>query len=166
MSSKGILTPPKGFNRYAPKRQGIKRPVSTLKSGSVRDPIKPAFRSKLEERGAAQIEAHGLDHNYETKVLPFVVPSRKARYTPDFPIGSKPIYLEFKGRFRTAAERQKMILVRDQTPGVDIRFVFQNANLPIYKNSPTSHSKWAEDHGFMWCDKGVIPEHWLKEAHA
>ena len=112
--------------------------------------------------------SYGLNHNYETKVLPFVVPSRKARYTPDFPIGDrgKVIYLEFKGRFRTASERQKMILVRDQTPGVDIRFVFQNASLPIYKGSPTSHGKWADDHEFLWCDKGIIPETWLKEARA
>ena len=148
-SSGGILKPP------VVKRRGKKRPVIKLKT---------AFKSKLEERINAQIEAAGLDGNYETQVLRYVVPSRNARYTPDFPIGRKPIYIEAKGRFRTASERAKMILVREQNPGVDIRLVFMKASLPIYKGSPTSHGKWAEDHGFQFADGGIIPDAWLVEA--
>ena len=149
-TSSGILKPPKV------KRRGVRRPVTKLKT---------AFKSKLEERINAQIEAAGLDGNYETQVLRYEVPARKARYTPDFPIGrSKTIYIEAKGRFRTASERAKMILVREQNPGVDIRLVFQKASLPIYKGSPTSHAKWAEDHGFLYADGGIIPDAWLQEA--
>lgn len=149
-SNSGILKPP-----VVKRRGGKRRPVTKLKS---------AFKSKLEERINAQIEAAGLKGNYETQVLRYVVPERKARYTPDFPIGRKPIYIEAKGRFRTASERAKMILVREQNPGVDIRLVFQKASLPIYKGSPTTHGKWAEDHGFLYADGGIIPDAWLQEA--
>lgn len=146
-SKRGILRAP------VVKRRGVKRPT-----------LAGSFKSKLEERIDAQITAAGLASNYESAVLRYVVPSRNARYTPDFPLGPKPIYVEAKGRFRSASERQKMLLVRDQHPGVDIRLVFQKAELPIYKGSPTSHGKWADDHGFQWADKGVIPEAWLLEA--
>lgn len=137
------------------KRRGKKRPVIKLKT---------AFKSKLEERIAAQIEAAGLSHNYESIKLPYVVPARNAKYNPDFPIGKRPIYIEAKGRFRTASERAKMVLVQQQHPDKDIRLVFQKASLPIYKGSPTSHGKWADDHGFQWADGGIIPDAWLVEA--
>lgn len=146
------------------KRRGILR---AAKGGSVkRTPgiLKGRYKSGLERRAAEQIEAAGLDPQYEGKVIKYIRPARASRYTPDFPIGPKPIYIEIKGRFRGASERQKMILARDQNPEADIRIVFQKADLPIYKGSPTSHGKWATDNGFVWVDGGVIPDEWLDEA--
>lgn len=147
-----------GFNRgilRAPKTkgQGVKRPV-----------LKSKHKSRLEERIAKQLEEAGIDPKYESQVIRYVVPARKAKYTPDFPIGDKPIYIEAKGYFRTPAERQKMILSRDQNPECDIRIVFQKAHNPIYKGSPTTNAMWAETNGFPWADGGVIPDAWLEEV--
>ena len=47
------------------------------------------------------------------------------------------IHLEVKGLFDVQS-RHKMLLVKQQHPDLDIRFVFSNANAPIYKGSPTS----------------------------
>jgi hypothetical protein len=94
--------------------------------------------------------------------LDYKVPARKARYTPDF-VFSAPICIETKGWFRTAAERHKMVLVKQCNPHLDIRLVFQNANKPIYKGSPTSYAKWAEENGFKWADKGTVPSDWIEE---
>lgn len=151
ISNVGILKAP----RKSTVRRGVKRPVVKLLT---------EFKSGLEKRIADQIESEGLEPNYEKLVIKYERPARISRYTPDFPIGDKPIIIEAKGRFRTASERQKMIYARDQNPALDIRIVFQKASLPIYKGSPTSHGKWASDNGFMWADNGVIPNEWLKEA--
>jgi hypothetical protein len=59
--------------------------------------------------------------------------------------------------------RQRLILAKQQNPALDIRIVFENASLPINKGSPTTYAKWAEDHGFKWADKGVVPASWIKE---
>lgn len=125
--------------------------------------LETAHRSKLEDKIADQLKAAGVQYTYESERLPYEVPARKARYTPDFlPVGT-PIILEGKGWFKSAAERQKLLLVKEQHPGRDIRLVFQNANKPIYKGSPTTYAKWATDHGLLWCDKGTIPAAWIIE---
>lgn len=126
---------------------------------------KTNHRSKLEDRIASQLENAGITYQYETLKVPYVVPARNAKYIPDFIVGT--MIVEGKGRFRTAADRQKLILVKEQNPHLDIRIVFQRASNPIYKGSKTTYAKWAEDHGFLWADGGVIPEEWindLKEA--
>jgi hypothetical protein len=117
----------------------------------------------LEERVAEQLEAAGCPFDYETEKLKYTVPARNATYTPDF-ILDKKIYIETKGWLRSASERQKMVLVKQAHPDKDIRLVFQNAQNKIYKGSPTTYAKWAEDHGFPWADHGKIPEEWIKEA--
>ena len=53
-------------------------------------------------------------------------------------------------------------MLKEQHPNLDIRFVFSRAAAPIYKGSPTTHAKWAEDHGFHWSEK-EIPEAWIIE---
>lgn len=129
--------------------------------------IETGFRSRLEKKGADQLTAAGIKYGYETLVIPYKIPERVARYTPDFPCPGG-IILEFKGRFGHrgkggAAERQKLVLVREQHPHLDIRLVFQNANMAIYKGSPTTYAKWATDHGFPWADKGTVPQAWINE---
>lgn len=121
------------------------------------------YKSKLEERVAQQLTDAGCPFEYESEKLKYVVPARNATYTPDF-ILNKKIYVETKGWLRSAAERQKMVLVKQAHPDKDIRLVFQNAQNKIYRNSPTSYAKWADDHGFLWADGGKVPEEWLEEA--
>ena len=137
--------------------------------------IEPNFRSKLEEKVAEQLEQEGLDYGHESQWIHYVVPERKAKYLPDFSFDGCPIIIEAKGRFGggnpkfkqpatdSAKERQKLILLKEQHPELDIRIVFQRASTPIYPKSPTSHGKWATDHGFKWSDKGVVPEEWMDE---
>jgi hypothetical protein len=134
------------------------------------------YRSSLEARIAKQLTDAGIEFEYEGERIPYSVPAREAKYTPDFTIHGNGIIIEGKGHFgannfgrrfsnmkeQSAKERQKFALLKEQHPDLDIRFVFQRAAQPIYKGSPTSHAKWAEDHGFPWAEK-VVPSEWLAE---
>ncbi len=80
------------------------------------------------------------------------------------------IYLECKGgpnpRMHNPgldlATRKKMILVKEQHSGIDIRFVFENPNLKLRKGSKTTYAMWAEKNGFKWCGP-IIPKEWFLE---
>lgn len=137
----------------------MKRTRSTSNGRGVL--YKARYRSRLEERIADQLDGAGVKYGYENQKLKYTVPARAATYTPDFDLG--PFLIEAKGYFRSASDRQKLVLVKRDNPDAEIRLVFQKANNPIYKGSPTTYAKWAEDHGFMWADGGVIPDEWLKE---
>ena len=123
------------------------------------------YRSGLETAISRQIEQAGLPVLYETEKLHYIWPERKASYTPDFIIakrcGSK-MYIETKGRFVTE-DRQKMLLVREQNPDLDIRLVFSNCNQKIYKGSPTSYAMWCQKHNFVYANKR-IPSEWIAEG--
>ena len=69
-------------------------------------------------------------------------------------------YIEFKGYFRPS-DRRKHILVRNQNPDIDIRFVFLNANNKLNKNSKTTYADWCDKYNFKWAEK-IIPEQWLR----
>ena len=140
--------------------------ISKRKLGSsVRaNAIKHGWRSGLEESLAADLRSKGVEYEYETQVINWVVPSRNARYTPDFWIktaSGKMIVVESKGRFITA-NRQQMILVQQQHPELDIRFVFSNSRQKISKQSKTTYGMWCEKHGFLYADK-TVPKEWLNE---
>lgn len=138
-------------------------PRSTSKGKSDAILYKQQYRSKLEERIASQLENAGVEFAYENLKLKYSIPARIATYTPDFCVG--PLVIEAKGYFRQASDRQKLILVKQAYPDLDIRIVFQRASNPIYKGSPTSYARWAEDHGFKWADGGRIPEEWLEQLN-
>ena len=118
------------------------------------------YRSGLEEKVASQIrEVTGLEPEFETMTIEYTKPARKSRYTPDFPLPNG-IIIETKGVF-DAADREKHLLVRDQHPELDIRFVFTRSSAPIYKGSPTTMAMWCEKHGFKYADK-LIPIEWFE----
>lgn len=117
------------------------------------------FRSGLEEKIAAQLKAEGIDPKFETVKLPYRVEQNHI-YTPDFPVG-KTIIIETKGRFQTA-DRMKMLMVRDQHPEYEFRFVFSNANARISKVSKTTYGRWCEKNGFKYAHR-VIPQEWIEE---
>ena len=142
--------------------RGHKRKTTTSEP-SLKALLK-TYKSGLEQRIANQLSSAGIPFEYEKHKLRFVVPARDAKYTPDFKIGN--IYIEAKGYFRSPFERQKVVLAKEANPGTDIRFVFSDARKPIYKGSPTTYAKWAEDHGFQWATGGEVPLAWLKEAYA
>lgn len=125
---------------------------------------KYGFRSGLEAILARQIAEAGHPVVYEEEKIEYLVPERKARYTPDFKIYRKDgsyFYVESKGRFLTA-DRQKHLLIKDQFPDIEIRFVFSNSKQTISKQSKTTYAMWCEKHGFRFHDR-FIPEEWLNE---
>lgn len=132
--------------------------------------LRAVYKSKLEDNLAEQLETEGVDFEYESLKVPYQVPARDSEYIPDFILKGSNIIIEGKGRFghrsnqkAATQERQKMILVKQQHPDLDIRIVFDNPELPIYKGSKTTYAKWADTHGFPWAAKRV-PDEWLKEA--
>jgi hypothetical protein len=117
------------------------------------------FRSGLEEVIAAQIESRGLKVEYEQEKIEFVQPAKKRKYTPDFRLPNG-VIVETKGKFETE-DRQKHLMVKQQHPDKDIRFVFSNSRTRISKGSPTTYGMWCEKNGFLYADKR-IPEDWFK----
>ena len=122
--------------------------------------LKYGFRSGLEEKVAADLTAKSVGFTYEEVTISYVKPSKPAKYTPDFVLANG-IIVETKGRFLTA-DRQKHLLVQQQHPELDIRFVFSNSRARINKGSPTTYAMWCEKNGFQYADKG-IPQAWLEE---
>jgi hypothetical protein len=126
--------------------------------GATSAGIKYGYRSGLEEKVAAQLDGLSVSYTYEKVKLKYVVNETRT-YTPDFLIPNN-IIIESKGRF-VAADRKKHLLVKQQHPDLDIRFVFTNSRAKISKRSNTSYGDWCEKNGFLYADK-LIPEGWIK----
>jgi hypothetical protein len=124
---------------------------------------KPKFRSKFEEKVYAQLsEVNDSEISYESIKLKYTPVPKEKTYTPDIIIKHSTghiIYLELKGYFRTSSERIKYEHVKKSNPDIDLRFIFQNSKLPIYKGSPTTYAGWADKNNFPWADK-IIPTSW------
>jgi len=121
---------------------------------------KDLYRSGLEKVNQDHLRKKGIKYGYESRKVPFVEPAKTRHYTPDFFL-SNGIVIETKGRF-LSKDRQKHLLVRDQHPNLEIRFVFSRAKSPIYKGSKTTNAMWAEKYGFKWAEK-LIPDEWIAE---
>lgn len=115
------------------------------------------MRSGLEVKIRDSLESQGCPYSYEPVRIPYVAPST---YTPDFGLPVQAIVLEGKGQF-TAEDRQKLILVKQQHPDLDIRLVFSRSASRISKTSKTTYALWCGKHGFPYVDKAV-PVEWLK----
>ena len=122
--------------------------------------IKAVYRSQFEKLVALKIRNEGGNFEYETIRIPYTPKQR--HYTPDFYIPETGIYIEAKGQL-TREDRTKMILVKQQNPDYDIRFVFANYKNKLYKGSKTTYADWCGKHGFDWADKSV-PREWLKNG--
>lgn len=142
-------------SRKTPQTTKRCQPLSAQQVG-----LKYGFRSGLEETIAEDLTSKGVGFSYEQKVLDYIKPARKCKYTPDFEL-SNGIIIESKGRFVTA-DRQKMVLIKQQHPELDIRFVFSNSKSKISKRSTTTYADWCVKNGFPFADK-KIPDAWLKE---
>lgn len=118
------------------------------------------YRSGLEQKIAQSLLDAGVAFTYEDQVIHYTKPEKIARYTPDFVLANG-IIIEVKGRFLTQ-DRQKHLLVKQQRPELDIRFVFSRSKERISKKSKTTYAMWCEKHGFKFADE-TIPESWLKE---
>lgn len=122
--------------------------------------LKYGFRSGLEGDTAQQLIEAGIKYEYEKLKIRYKKPERESTYTPDFVLANG-IIVETKGRFLTD-DRQKQLLVKQQHPDLDIRFVFSNSRQRISKASRTTYAMWCDKHGFKYADK-TIPKEWLYE---
>lgn len=120
------------------------------------------YRSGLEEKVAKQLEGLGIAVDYESHKIKYKVPESTHVYTPDFRLPNG-IIIETKGRF-VLADRKKHLLIKDQMPEHDIRFVFTNSAAKINKGSKTSYADWCIKHGFLYADK-FIPDAWIAEEN-
>ncbi|CAH6634564.1 endonuclease I [Escherichia phage vB_Eco_Bam] len=121
-----------------------------------------AYRSGLEEKIAGQLEQAGLPVRFEEAYIKYVIPESDHKYTPDF-ILPNGIIIESKGLF-DVDDRKKHLLLKDQYPELDIRFVFSRSATKLYKGAKTTYADWCERYGFQYADK-LIPPNWLRESH-
>jgi hypothetical protein len=128
--------------------------------------LKYGYKSGLEHTVAERIKSTEYDLNYETETLNYIVPERKAKYTPDFVFTKRNgeiMYVETKGRW-TSADRLKMKHVLASNPGIDIRMVFQSPTQKISKGSNTTYESYALKLGIKHVAKKDIPDEWLTEC--
>jgi hypothetical protein len=118
---------------------------------------KPILRSSLEDKVCADLKERSVSFQYEGLKLKYQ--KKPSTYTPDI-ILPNGIIIEIKGYF-TADDRAKHLLVREQHPHLDLRFLFQNAKKKIHKSSDTTYASWCDKYGFMYAE-GIIPDNWLE----
>lgn len=117
-----------------------------------------AYRSGLEQLLQQQLHDAGIDAKYEPGRITYI--GKIQHYTPDF-ILPNGIVIESKGYF-TSADRAKHLLIKQQHPSLDLRFIFQNPKNRLNKKSKTTYGDWCSQHGFVYAVK-TIPEHWLNQ---
>ena len=132
----------------------------TKKNNSKWVAKKYGFKSGLEENISNQISSKGIVVEYETEQVEYIIPASSHNYHPDFKLPNG-IRVETKGRF-VLADRKKHLLVKEQHPELDIRFVFSNSKNKINKKSKTTYADWCDKNGFKYADK-VIPDEWFNE---
>lgn len=115
------------------------------------------YRSRFEAMLAMNAEIRGIEFEFESMKIKYQ--KKESTYTPDF-ILSNGIIVEAKGLF-TPQDRTKHLLIKQQHPELDIRFVFMNSNNRL-PSSKTTYASWCERHGFLYADK-LIPEEWANE---
>ena len=150
------------------------KPRRKRASKSVRKPRSPAYRSKFESTIGHQLECSRTEYEYEPsgRRIRYVIPEKSGTYLPDFVYTSrsgKEIIIEAKGLW-TYEDRYKHLLIKQQQPELDIRFVFQRASNRISKGSKISYRDICEGRGRgIWSgvtwpySETTIPEEWLKE---
>lgn len=88
------------------------------------------------------------------------------KYEPDWIYckGSRVIFIESKGRFRTIEEANKYKYIKDYCDDCELVFVFYNPNTPMPNakrrkdGTKLTHAEWAEKNGFKWYTKDNIKE--------
>ena len=114
------------------------------------------FRSKLEESVASLLQGLGVSYQYESEKLSYTI---QHYYTPDFILPNY-VYLETKG-YWSPEDRRKVLAVKRDNPGIDLRMVFQSPYNKISKKSKTTYAQWCEKHDIPWTHFHNIPLEWL-----
>lgn len=122
-------------------------------------------RSKLETQIATVLNEFEFDWKYEITSVPYTIPETSHKYTVDFTLENG-LLLEGKGYLSDHAERKKYVLIKEQHPEIDIRFVFQDPNKKC-GGMKTTHGQWADKCGFKWCSIKDTEQlkNWISEDH-
>jgi len=123
-------------------------------------PQRHKFRSDYELQVAKFLAERRVKFDYE-KIKITYQPKPKT-YVPDFYLPAQDIYVEAKGFF-SPADRQKMLLVTNQNPELDIRMLFLRASNKLNRSSKTTYGSWCDRHGILWADN-MIPLEWLEKT--
>ncbi len=134
--------------------------MSRRKFGPRQRAIAKGYRSGLEEKVGEQLKKLNIDAEYESFKIPYTVPVTHRTYTPDYLLPNG-VVLELKGLF-VLEDRKKHLLIKEQYPNLDIRFVFSNSKTKLRKGAKSNYGEWCEKHGFIYADKEVPPS-WVKE---
>ena len=124
-----------------------------------RDAIKHGYRSGLEHKLSIALDTIKYKYEYESIKIEWEDLAYRT-YTPDF-ILNNGIIVETKGRF-LASDRRKHLAIQKQHPKLDIRFVFTNSRVKLYKGAKSTYAQWCHKYNFKYYDR-IIPECWLKE---
>lgn len=124
-----------------------------------RDAIKHGYRSGLEHKLSIALDTIKYKYEYESIKIEWEDLAYRT-YTPDF-ILNNGIIIETKGRFM-ASDRRKHLTIKKQHPKLDIRFVFTNSKVKLYKGAKSTYAQWCHKYDFRYYDR-IIPECWLKE---
>lgn len=106
-------------------------------------------RSKLEERFESILKDFDVPYEYEVTKIDYIIPESSHTYTVDWTVLNGKL-IETKGYLSDHAERRKYVLLKEQHPDLDLRFVFDNPN-KLCGGTKMSHAKWAEKYGFRYC---------------
>lgn len=121
-------------------------------------------RSKLELRFEAIIQEFKADYEYEVTKIPYTVPESKHYYTVDWTFKNG-LLVETKGYLSDYKERHKYVLLKEQYPDLDLRFVFDNPN-KLCGGTKMTHAAWAEKYGFPYCSIKDVEQikDWAEES--
>lgn len=122
-------------------------------------------RSKLELKFEEILKEAKAEYGYEVTKIPYIVPESKHVYNVDFSTVNG-IQWEVKGWLSDHQERQKYILVKQQHPEVDLRFVFDNVN-KLCGGTKYTHKTWCEKNGFKYCSVRDVEtiQSWISNTH-
>jgi len=121
-------------------------------------------RSKLEENFEYLLNDLEVQYKYEDTKLTYTVPESKHTYLIDWSLPNN-IYVETKGYLSDHKERSKYLLIKEQYPNLDLRFVFMDCN-KLCGGAKYTHGTWATKNGFKYCsikDYDTIKE-WVNET--
>ena len=121
-------------------------------------------RSKLEENFEYLLKEFNVLYEYEKDKLCYIIPESKHTYLIDWSLPNN-IFVETKGYLSDHQERTKYLLIKQQYPNLDLRFVFGDPN-KLCGGMKQTHAQWAIKNGFKYCsirDYDTIKE-WVNET--
>ena len=121
-------------------------------------------RSKLELKFEEIIKSFEVEYDYEVTKIPYTVPESNHNYTVDWTFING-LLVETKGYLGDHKERYKYVLLKQQHPDLDLRFVFDNPN-KLCGGTKMNHAKWAEKYGFKYCSIKDVDQiqQWIKDG--